>query len=304
MHYSGSDEVMTSVLRLVDFWQYKLLLSTIVVIFAPFKIALLILFIMIFMDTLTGCIYAFKVRRFSSGKLRRGLGKLIIYTSSIVVVRLLEIGIYEVFKTTTFTNVIISYLVLTESLSVLENLTLLGAPLPMGLKNIILSQIKNNILGVMFKNGIRNMDLLSEILDMINYQLPPIKNDKLRLFLKIKLEEWSEFIVLVSKQFANYSKDENKELIYLRVTTQISFTLNKVNERCVEDSIPKSLIDSFNKIHDIRIEQMINDIRRICYEGPIVGEIREKVCERVIVYLYQNIVNAHKIERTINEDNI
>lgn len=295
---------MTSVLRLVDFWEYKLFLSLIAVLFAPFKIALLILFIMIFMDTLTGCIYAFRIKKFSSAKLRRGLGKFIMYTSSIVVVRLLEIGINEVFKTTTFTNVIVSYLVLTESLSVLENLTLLGAPLPMGLKNIILAQIKNNILGVMFKGNTQNVTIISEILDMINYQLAPIKNEKLRAFIKIKLEEWSEFITIMDKQFIGYGEDKNKELIYLRVAAQINLTFTKVNERCIEEDIPKSLMNSFNEIHGIRIEQMINDIGRICHDEPLIEEIRKKISERIIVYLYQNILNAHKIERIIKKDKV
>jgi len=293
---------MITVLRLVDFWQYKLLFSIIVVLFAPFKIALLILFIMVLMDTLTGCIYAFRIKKFSSAKLRRGLGKFIMYTSSIVVVRLLEIGISEVFKTTTFTNVTVSYLVLTESLSVLENLALLGAPLPMGLKNVILAQIKNNLLGVMFKGGTQNIEILSEVSDMINYQLTPIKDEKLRDLIKIKLEEWNMFIIQMDKQFKDYGEETNKELIYLRVDTQISLTFTKIKERCVEEDIPKSLINSFNEIHDIRIEQMIYDILEICYGESTTEAMRKKISERIIVYLYQNILNAHKIERIIKED--
>ena len=152
--------------------------------------------------------------------------------------------------------------------------------------------------------GTQDVKIISEILDMINYQLPPIKDEKLRAFLKIKLEEWNEFIILMDKQFTNYGEEKNKDLIYLRVAMQISLTFSKVNERCFEEGIPKSLMNSFNEIHGIRIEQMINDIRKTCCDESTIEEIRKKIYERIIVYLYQNILNAHKIERIIKEDKV
>lgn len=102
----------------------------------------IILLALLILDTVTGMVVAIRHRRFSSRGLAKLLKKVIPYTVSIITVRLLEIGMLPLFETTILSEVMIAFLQITEAVSILENLTLLGVPIPSNFITILLNNLK------------------------------------------------------------------------------------------------------------------------------------------------------------------
>ena len=150
---------MQELYKLADAWYVKMIFAVATALFSPFKISLFILISMILIDTLSGSIYAIRINKFNSKGFRRGLNKILIYFICILVVRLLEIGISPIFNTTHLTEFITGYLILTECLSALENLNLLGAPIPSGIAKIIIGNIKNNTFKQIVLDGVNKKKL-------------------------------------------------------------------------------------------------------------------------------------------------
>lgn len=286
---------MDGFLKYFDFWELKLGISILTLFFSPFYMSLTILFILIIIDTVAGGYYAYKARRFTSKGFRKSLFKLLTYFISIFVVRLLEMGISELINTEAITNLMTSYLVVTEVLSVLRNLTLLGAPLPSGLTRIIIKQIKNQTLEELFESGNSKQEYIQEIKDMIEYQVPTVKCFYMREYLIIKLNEWAQFINIFESNFSSSGSD-NEELLFHRVMNLINITIQKVSDRTTEAEIPAKYVECIDQWHRPVVERVMRSIKAICYSDEPLDKKKNLIIEKIIIGLYKTITDIQKIE--------
>ena len=280
---------------ILETWQLKLIISVFVALFSPFKVTLLVLFTLIIIDNLTGSVYAISIKKFSSTGLRRGLKKIFIYSICILVVRLAEIGIKPLLDTIYLTNSIIAYLILTEALSSLENLTLLGVALPTRLKAFILNQIQIKGLKDLLQEDSEKRDFMQEVLEMVDYYFPVIKDYKIKQLLDIKFKEWAQFINIIDNEFSKSSSD-NSELLYYRISNLIHSTIVRINEKWIQEGISKECIDTFNTWHSKRITILLSDIKNICQNKEPLNQKRIAIIEMVLLFLYKTLTDIQKQE--------
>jgi toxin secretion/phage lysis holin len=276
-------------------WYAKLMLSFIVALFAPFQIGLIVLLTLIILDTITGTIYAISIKKFNSTGLKRGLKKLFIYFCCILIVRLTEIGLESFIRTIYLTNLIISYLILIESTSALENLTLLGIVLPKKIKDLILSQISTNEFKGLLQEESLKKEYIQEILQMIDYHFPAINDYKIKNLLHIMFDEWAQFINLVDIEFSKTSSD-NTELLYYRIFSLIKATSARINENWLKENIPKDCIVRFNLWYEKRIVLWLSDIKDICFSDMAMDKKKTAVMEKVILSLYKTLTEIQRLE--------
>ena len=156
-------------------------------LFTSIQISYTILLILIIIDTITGICTAIKYKRFSSTGLRKAAKKIITYTLCILTVQLLETILRPLFTATMLSQLIIAYLAITESFSIMENLTLLGAPIPSNILPILITTLKIPAISSPIVDTTKvNIDNFSNIDDMIDYQIPAFEDKYIRYFLEIK----------------------------------------------------------------------------------------------------------------------
>jgi len=161
-----------------NFWQIKALTGLFITLFSPVEVSFIALLVLILIDTFTGMAQACKFKRFSSNGLRKAVNKIVMYSVAIITARLLEMGILYFFITFVFSQFIVGFLILTEVISIVENLILLGVPIPRNFISVLLRNIK--ILGLenIVRQSIDDYSQSKEIEEIINYQLPSIKNQQ------------------------------------------------------------------------------------------------------------------------------
>jgi toxin secretion/phage lysis holin len=286
---------MDKFINMLDTWYRKLFISIIITLFSPFKISLVALLTLITIDTITGCIYALSIKKFNSTGLKRGLKKLLLYAVCILIVRLAEIGIDQIFRTTYLTASIISYLILVESISALENLTLLGVPLPVKIKNIILGQIKSKELKQLLQMENNKKEYVQEILEMINIYFPTIGDYKIKHLLDILLKEWAQFISTIDVAFSKNAV-ESPDILYYKVSNFIQTTILRMNEKWEQEQISEECINAFNLWYEKRIAILSISIKDICYSKDTMDKKKTYIIEKIILGLYQTLTEIQKQE--------
>lgn len=286
---------MHELIRLEDVWYVKVIFAVLTTLFSPFEISLAVLCSMIVIDTIAGSIYAFKIKKFNSRGFRKGLSKILIYFLCIMVVRLLEIGITPIFSTTHITEFITGYLTLTECFSILENLTLLGAPLPPGIAKIIINNIKSDAFKNVVYQGADRKNYKEEMLDMINYSIPNIKGEKMKSVLEVKLNEWIKFIDILDREMFkadNYSKD----LLLCKILVLIEATANKTCEGWDIEVMPDNYHEGLMKMHKPRVDEYMMQIKTICDSDETIDKKKNEIIEKTIILLYKTMTDIQKLE--------
>jgi toxin secretion/phage lysis holin len=283
-------------MKIFDMWPLKMIISSILMMFTPFKQALLVLLIIIIIDTLTGVYYSVKYKKFSSKGFRKGIKKLITYFIAVAVVRLFEIGISELINTNMYTTFILSYLIVTETTSVLENLTLLGVPIPYQFISKIIKLIKLKLFKGLLDEESSNQDYINEIDDMIKYQVPNIKSENIRKLIVIKFEEWKSTINIIGLQLS--SNVENGDIIFYKVTGLINNTRALMEEKWLDSEIPKVCIINFKLWHQSRIEKWTKEVEAICKSSDTAENKYKMIMDKIVILLYQTIIDVQKGENT------
>lgn len=290
--------------KLSQMWQEKLIIGTILSIFSPFKVSLFILITLIIFDTITGTAYAVRIKRFSSKGFKKSLFKLMTYFGAITTVRLLEIGIQDYIGTTSAaTNLITSYLILAEGISVLENLTLLGVPIPSGFIKVLLKNLKNKSFDSFFDGDNQVSKYLSEIDDMINYQIPGIKSTNMQKLLEIEFEECKNLILITDMQLSNTSIDSN-DLIYYKLQSIINSSRDTIKKKVKELNIPAECIENFNEWLNNHMNQWSISLKETCYSNNPLEKKKKDIIEATMVLLYHTLGDVQKGETcSLNENN-
>lgn len=276
-------------------WQVKLIVGSVFAVFTPFRVALWILLAFIVIDTITGCCNAIKTRKFSSKRFQKAVKKIFTYFTTIIVIRMLEVGIAPLFDTTLITKFITTFLILTEAISILENLTLCGVPLPPGVLRLILGSLNFQKFYEIFGKGFDKQKHLIEIDEIIQYQVPMVKKECTQKLLIIKFEEWKNAVSLIDQQLSENPPDSN-ELLFYRISSLIKSTNVMIDDKWIEEGIAKSCIDNFNKCHIKRVEDWVKDIEVICYKADSIEFKRKAIIEKTIIILYQTVIDVQKNE--------
>ncbi len=260
------------------------------------KISYLILLILIIIDTLTGLAKAIKLKHFNSKVLLRFLKKLITYTTAFVTVRLLEIGILTFYKTTMMSQIIAAYLIITEAMSILEHVTILGVPIPANFAKILIGYIRIPGFAKMMQCGQDIQKDITEIEDIIQFQIPVIRHSHMRRLLEIKFEVWKKVVVHIDEGLNE--KLSGNEVIYYKTMALIENGFKDMEERWIEE-IPQECIDVFKSWHQNRVNAWLNKVQEICYSSKSLQDKKKQIIESIIVILYQTIIDAQK---GMNED--
>lgn len=290
---------MDNINKIMELWYFKIPFAALLTVFAPVKMIVIIVFVMIFLDTLTGTASAIKMKRFNSRAFSKNFKKLIIYATCLFTVRLLEVGAFSFLNTIAITQFVAGFLIITEGLSVLENLAILGLPISANFINIMFKQIRA---GISDKSlYMNNIDELKEIEDILYFQIPSIKSDDLRKLLKISFKQYLSIGSQIIIYFNNINKVDN-DLIYFKTLSIIQIGFEEIKNNFEEEKIPKQIINEFN----LRIKPWLNEffieIRHICYSIVNPRIKKEEIIKKFIIFLYRIVIEAQKNE--FNNSNI
>ncbi len=275
--------------RVFSWWPMKLLATTLITIFSPFQIPIYILITMLFLDTFTGIAYAIRMKKFSSSGIKSGIGKVITYFLAILVVRLLEIGISSIVNTVVITHAITTYLIITEGLSVLENLTLLGVPIPPAIRNMILKQFDNTVIDSLFKPNDIKFQLPLDI-NELSHNISNINEEQTRDLYTIILKEFTDFIIILNSD--TFFTSDNKDLFYYKVMASLNISNDKIYQECKRKNISSTIIC---KVVNPKSEDMMtwkNEIKNLCYSDESLEEKKQKLTEDVLLFLYKLIAES------------
>lgn len=280
-------------------WPIKTLIGIAFASFSPVWAAFTILLMLILIDTVTGITQAIQLKRFSSRFLRKAVKKTITYSICILTTRLLEQGFDFFFQTTVITQTIIGFLIVTEAISILENLALVGVPLPRGIVDMILKNLQVAGVGDLVKESLNEASYLKEIEEIIYYQLPTFKNESLKKLLQILCEIWVKLIIFV-KTNLDVRNITSNDILYYKVMSHIEISIKEKEEKWQENEISNECIEKFNKWHEERVALYLQSVKSVCYTEKTLEEKKQELADRVMVLAYQTMTDAHKSEQELN----
>lgn len=287
---------MNNLMKLsTDNLQNKIIMGIFLSIISSFKTELIILVLMIILDTLTGTLYAIKMKKFSMKGLKRGLKKILFYSLLVLVIRLVEIGISSLYSTTILTNIITSTLIIIEATSSLRNLVLLDVPLPKGIADFILKQVSNTPISNLVLSSTHNKDYIEEINDMLNVVLPIIEDKNFRHLLEIKFEEWTSLVNHIDIDF-NKIYSNNSEILFFRLSTLISATRLRIRDRWQKEGIPSDCTKTFDDWHEIKFNKWLATLKLACINDTDMDKKKTEIIEKLIIFLYKTITDIKKAE--------
>lgn len=260
--------------------------------FGDIRVSYLILLILLAIDTLAGIARGIKCGKFNSRGLKRFVKKIITYSTAIITVRLLEIGILPLYETTMLSQIMAAFLEITETISILEHMAFLGVPVPANLLGMLAGNLRMPGLGRVLTKKTIEEDYLSEIDDMIRYQIPTLSNEHARRLLEINLEIWKTVTIQVNNVLEENGTG-NRELLYYKILSLIESGFREMEE-VWKDEVPARCVAKFKEWHQPRLDKWLNKIREICYSHESADRKRRTILENIIILLYQNIIDAQK----------
>ncbi|MGE5329772.1 MAG: phage holin family protein [Deltaproteobacteria bacterium] len=278
-----------------NFWQVKVLTGLFITLFSPVQFSFFVLIILIVIDTLTGTAQACKFKRFSSNGLRKAVNKIVMYSISIITARLLEMGILYFFETFLISQFIIGFLIFTEVISVIENLVLLGVPIPKNFISVLLQNIKMLGLENVIRQSIDDYSESKEIEEIINYQLPAIRNQQMRKLIEIEFEGWSKVILFIKRSVED-EREASDDMVYYKTMAYIETVKKECDEKRKDMNLSKNCIEEFDKWHIQRKELFLQNIKNICYAIKEIKDKKKELVDRIMILIYQTVLDAHKSE--------
>lgn len=260
--------------------------------FISIHVSYSILVLLVCIDTIIGIIYARKMQRFSSRGLKKIVNKIFTYSISIITIRLLEIIIVEIYSTSFLTNTIIAFLALTEVVSIMENLTLLGVPISTRILSIVLETLKIGQISKETKED--TSDYTKEIDDIINYQLPEFVGFKeMRKLNEIQFVVWKDIVKQIDMSF-NTEKMLSNEYVYYKTISLIELGLKDMKIRWQEEDISFEYIISFSRLLRRMLDKLKIKINDISYSSDNILVKKQKLIESIITMLYKYVLEAQK----------
>ena len=252
----------------------------------------IILLVLIILDTFTGIATALKYEKFSSTGLRKFIRKVITYTLSMITVRLLEIILNPIVITTILSNMIIAFLAITESLSILENLTLLGVPLPPNILILIIRRLNIPILNTILENVTSKEKQFSDMDYILKCEIDNLNNEYVKIFFKIRYNICKSII----KQIMHIDDaNENKDILLYKVESFVELAINNANKNYVEKNIPANYIEIFSKNDQCTMFEFLEKLKITCCSEKNIREKKKILIDDIIIIIYKSISDAREI---------
>ena len=262
-------------------------------IFTNMQTSYIILLMLIILDTITGISTAIKYKRFSSTGLRKATKKIITYTLCVITVRLLETILNSLVTTTMLSQIVIAFLAITESVSIIENLTLLGVPLPYNVLPILIKTLKIPGLNTLLESSKDKRTEFSDIDDIINYQIPTFEDKYIRSFLEIKciVMKFTINQIMLIDETAN----DNPDLLFYRILSTVDLGLKDMDKKWAEEKIPIKYIENFSKVNQPKVDKCLEKLKITCYSKKTTKDKKDEIIDCILIILYQTIIDARKI---------
>lgn len=251
----------------------------------------IVLITLILIDTITGIAKGKKYHSLSIRRFSIVLIKVVTYTASILTVRLLEIGIASLYETTLLSQLILVYLILAEVTSILENLTLLGVPIPSDFIPFLLSQIKIQGIHNYRNSTSKYYQQKNEIKEIIKLQIPEIKDDQFQKTLLIYFNFWEKILSEIDSLF---NKEENVDNIYFKLLLLICLSINEINIQWIKEGIPSHYIVAINEKNKTIINDLNKKIEKILYSQHSMFSKQEQIKYHILVSIFQIYVATKK----------
>jgi toxin secretion/phage lysis holin len=251
-----------------------------------------ILLVLLIIDTITGVSVAVKQRRFNSKGLSRLINKIATYTAAVITVRLLEIGILPLLETMLLSQTIIAFLQVIEAVSILENLTLLGVPLPRKLIHILLKHLKIPGLEQALKINKDHEKDIKQIEELIKLHVKSIQDAHIKKLLEIKFEVLKNMAYEINIIYNE--QENNNELIFYKTMFLVELTFEEMRERWKEEKIPRDYINYCNEVCQPKVDRWLQKIYDICYSELSIDQKKDQLIDNLIIMLYQTLFTVQK----------
>ncbi len=220
-------------------------------------------------DFLLGISLALKMGRFSSAGLRRGFVKLALYALLICAVSVPE---NEFFGTSYATRAVTGLIVLTELISILENMTLLGLPVPFSRQLMKMVADKARLYGLSPSTAtIDGSPVLIDLMDLLNERIPTLLHSELRVPMKIYVRVWINFAASLKVDYMAGSPD----IMFERVNQQIDLAVTRAVTTFREQGVPEKhvrvFLDTWNADLLARLKAQL---AQVCGASKLTGEAR------------------------------
>ena len=210
----------------------KLGFGLILLALAPHALALQGLAMLVAIDFICGVWAAKRSRTLSSLGMRRGIAKMLIYFIFINAVALAE---RSVLNTNVCTMTAIGILSATEVLSIVENLVILGLPIPYAAK--ILSLVGNKAAMYGIKLDLDDPSLMAsakDVLTLIDTVIPEIEDPLVQTCLETFASQWYQFMRSLEPTMFTGSHD----LMWERLKHAMDRTLVDIHSELTKNSVP------------------------------------------------------------------
>lgn len=284
---------MSRLFSLAEISFFSTIMGILFNVLGGFQVSGSILITLIAIDTILGMKAAIKYRTFASRGFVKFFKKIVLYGTTIITIRLLEIGVVAIVKTEMLSQVMIAFLIISETISILENLTILGVPIPSNFVSMMINNLKIIGFDKDLKNTISNEKDILEIDEIIRYQLTNFKNDDIGKLLKIKFR----VLRTVAQQINDIidEDDLNKERLYYKVMSLAEASFKEMEYQQKQDKICSECLTEFKKINDLKVEKWLKKVEEICYSDKSIQLKKEDIIDSIVVILYETLVDAYKI---------
>jgi toxin secretion/phage lysis holin len=277
------------------------LLGLIAEYFGAVRVVFIILAIMISIDTLTGIAAAIKHSKFRLRGTVRVVRKVVTYSLCVITVRLLEISMQGLFETAALSQMMGVFLMINETISILENLAVIGVPLPSNFVLFLLRQLRIPGIKRLVKNTPRNEDwYIDDIDDILRYQIPVFTDECTKTMLEIKINAWKLLIKQLRRVFREQN-DGNKDLVYYKILNHVQNMNNEVENRWRKEGVSKKCAEAFNSFHAEKVEKWLQKVRSLCYSDDRTRDKEEQFIESIVILLYQTIIDARKGSESVKQ---
>lgn len=296
------------VANLADFWLWKTPISLIAVVMLPVKEPMYMLFTLVAIDFITGFAIGVMHHTVSSERICKGVKKILLYSLTVFAVRLVEIQIG--FDSMAISKFVILYLSFTELISIMENLILIGVPLPASFIDIIGKQVKIKAIEDLILRSKVVSNELRDIEDIIQYHIPKVHSKSLRRLLLAKMTAWAMAVKTVGKARISTNGKKSGELFWLKIKMVFDEAVEEMEKNWEKAKISHQIVDGFTEWHKDRVDDFYRQAREkaLCVgdcEGisqpdkcrACLYKKKAEIAQSLVLILYQTVTDVLKMEK-------
>lgn len=214
--------------------------------------------------------------------------KLGVYGALLLIAFALDIVILEQHI---FTSIMIAFILINDSISILENLNELWFQTPIFLQKFLKSYTEKYFkdkLKLVDQTAFQSVDYLSDINDILVTYIPKIKNPQLQSVMKIKVEQWSIAIQQIQQiDIIDFEIFKSKFILI------VSETLKEIDWLLERQWISNELIQKFADIQNPSVKEFIawldwqTNSKELESENSDPEIIKNSLLKQLLLIVYQ-----------------